>query len=98
MSTVAPRPASRTVTVALTGEFAGWELTARADFPAAFLADLQSGQMDRIIAVLDTIVVEHNFPTTDGTLAASMGKVDPFDGLLVAGADIFAAIGKLPKR
>ena len=95
----AKRPAPRTVTVTVEkGDFEGWEATARADFPAALLADLQSGSIDRIIAVLDSIVVEHNMPDSEDGVAASMAQVDPYAGLLAVAKDIFDAIGKLPNR
>jgi hypothetical protein len=95
----AKRPAARTVTVSVTeGDFAGWEATARADFPARLLADLQSGSIDRIIGVLDAIVTDHNFPDINDQLAATMGDVDPYAGLMKVAGEIFDAIGKLPNR
>lgn len=96
--TVAPRPAARTVHVTGSGEFAGWEATARADFPAKVLADLQSQSVERIMAALDAIVIEHNLPNMDGELAARMADVDPYDGALAIAGAIFEAIGKLPNR
>jgi hypothetical protein len=93
---VAPRPETRTVSVKLTGRYAGWEVTARADFRAGFLADLQSGQVAKVITVLDEIVIEHNFPNGAGELAASFADVDPYGGVIAAGIGIFEAIGKLP--
>ena len=95
----AHRPAARTVSITIDkGDFAGWEATARADFPARLLADLQSGNIERIIGVLDAIVVDHNFPNKDDELAASMGDVDPYTGLMAAAGEIFDAIAKLPNR
>jgi hypothetical protein len=95
----AKRPAIRTVHVLLEdGDFAGWEATARADFPARLLSDLQSGNIGRIIGVLDAIVLDHNFPDEKDQLATSMGDVDPYDGLLEVAGGIFDAIGKLPNR
>jgi hypothetical protein len=95
----ARRPEPRTVTVTIPkGDFEGWEATARADFPAALLADLQSGSITRIIAVLDAIVIDHNMPDVNDEVAASMGEVDPYSGLMEVASAIFDAIGKLPNR
>lgn len=95
---VAARPPGRTVDVKLSGDFEGWECTARADFKAGWLADLQSGDIGKIIDVLGKIIVSHNFPDENGQLAADVREVDPYDGLIEAGTAIFAAIGKLPNR
>jgi hypothetical protein len=94
----AARPVARTVDVQGKGDFAEWSATARADFPARVLADLQSGSIERIMVALDTIVIDHNFPDVDGEIAASMADVDPYDGLLEIAGGIFDAIGKLPNR
>jgi len=95
----AGRPAPRTVDVTVAaGEFAGWSCTARADFPARVLADLQSGSIDRIMVALDVIIVDHNFPGADGELAETMADVDPYRGLLAVAGDALDAIGKLPNR
>lgn len=95
----AKRPPTRTVHVLVAeGDFAGWEATAKADFPARLLGDLQSGNVDRLIGVLDAIIVEHNFPNVDDELAERMGDVDPYAGLMKVGGDILDAIGKLPNR
>jgi hypothetical protein len=94
----APRPTPRTVHVKLSGAFDGWEVTARADFPARLLADLQSGELTRIWTVLDEIVTEHNLPNGQDELADAMADVDPYDGLLEVATGIFDAIGKLPNR
>lgn len=95
----AARPAPRTVRVVVDeGDFAGWEVTAKADFPARYLADLQSGRIDRIIGVLDAIVVDHNLPDEGDEVAVNMGDVSPYAGLLKIANDLFDAIGKLPNR
>lgn len=95
----AKRPAPRTVTVAVAeGDFAGWEATARADFPARVLADLQSDSIARIMAALDVIIVDHNFPDATDAIAGSMADVDPYEGLLRIAGELFEAIGKLPNR
>jgi hypothetical protein len=95
----AKRPTVRTVQITVSeGDFAGWEATARADFPAGILADLQSGDLGRIIDALDTIVLDHNFPDSSDEVAATMREVDPYDGLLALSNEIFDAIGKLPNR
>jgi hypothetical protein len=94
----AKRPAARTVTVQLEGEFEGWEATARADFPARYLADFDSGKLERIIPALDAIVLDHNFPNSQDEIAASMGDVDPYTALTAFADKVFDAIGKLPNR
>lgn len=95
----AKRPSIRTVSVLLEeGDFAGWEATARADFPAKVLADLESASIARIMTALDVIVIDHNFPNSEDEVAASMAEVDPYDGLLIVAGKIFDAIGKLPNR
>lgn len=94
----ARRPEPRTVTVAGEGEFAEWSCSARADFPARVLAQLQSSDISQIMAALDVIVIEHNFPDAAGEVAASMADVDPYDGLLTITGGVFDAIGKLPNR
>lgn len=87
------------VTAAITtGDFAGWEATARADFPAGYLADLDSGELDRIIAVLEKIITDHNMPDATDEIAKTLRDVDPYDGLLEISQAIFDAIGKLPNR
>lgn len=94
----AKRPLARVVEVTLAGDFDGWYVKAKADFPARLLADLQSGDLERIYKVLDVIVIEHNLPNDQDEVAASMGDVDPYDGLLEVSTGIFDAIGKLPNR
>ena len=95
----AKRPEARTVHVLVSkGDFEGWEATARADFPARLLADLQSGSIERIIGVLGAIVVDHNFPNADDELAETMGDVDPYTGLMAVAGEIFDAMSKLPNR
>jgi hypothetical protein len=98
MSKAAKRPEPRTIEVQGEGEFADWQATARADFPAKHLAALQSGDLDRIIGVLDAIVIDHNMPDEAGEIAATMGDVDPFSGLMHIAEAIFTAIGTLPNR
>lgn len=94
----AKKPAPRTVTVSLTGEFEGWEMTAKADFPAKVLALLQSDMIDDITTALDKIVVDHNFPDSDGEVAKTMADVDPFEGMRNAAMQLFEELGKLPNR
>jgi hypothetical protein len=55
--------------------------------------------MDRIIPVLDRIIIEHNFPDAEDPteVAASMGDVD-MHALGMVVDEIFGAIGKLPNR
>lgn len=95
----AKRPAPRTVHVVIDkGDFEGWEATARADFRAGLIEDLQSGDISRIIGVLDAIVVDHNMPDVNDEIAQKMADVDPYSGLMEIAAEIFDAIGKLPNR
>jgi hypothetical protein len=95
----AKRPEARIVSVSIeTGPFEGWAATARADFAAGLLADLTSGDIGRIMTVLDRIIVDHNFPNANDELAKTMAEVDPYAGLLEVGGAIFDAIGKLPNR
>lgn len=95
----AKRPQPRTVTVTIAkGDFEGWEATAKADFRAGLLGDLQSGSIDRIIKVMDAIVIDHNMPDSEDEVAKSMGDVDPYSGMVELATAIFDAIGKLPNR
>lgn len=94
---IAHKPAERTVTVTGTGEWSTWQATAKASFPARLLADLQSGNIDRIVTALDTIIVEHNFPGIEGK-AEHMADVDPYEGLFAVAGEVFDAISRLPPR
>jgi hypothetical protein len=94
----AKRPQPRTVTVTGKGDFAEWEVTARADFPASYIEDLMSGSVDRIIKVFDAIVIDHNLPNSDDQIAERMADVDPWQGLVEIAGDVFDAIAKLPNR
>lgn len=95
----AKRPAPRTVHVLIAeGDFVGWEATARADFPARVLADLQSDSIERIMHALDVIIVDHNFPDAQDGLAETMQDVDPYEGILKIAGELFDALGKLPNR
>ena len=88
---------TNTVTLA-GGDFDGWSATCRADFRADWIADLQSGDIGKVIGVLDAIVLDHNMPSDDDTIAESMGQVDPYEGLLRVAGELFEAIAKLPPR
>ena len=94
----AKRPAPRTVHVVLTGDYEGWECTARADFPARVLENFQSDSMERIMAALDAIILDHNFPNDQDEVAEFMSDVSPFGGVTAAADAIWTAIGKLPNR
>lgn len=96
--TVAKRPAPRIVPIDLPAPYTGWHARARADFPAKLLADLQTNDVDRVIRALDGIVIEHNFPNEEGTLAASIGDVDPYDAVVTLGIAVIDALGALPNR
>ena len=94
----ASRPPLRSFTVNGTESFAGWEAEARADFPASVLANLQSGDISRIMAALDGIIISHNFPDSADKVAATMADVDPYDGAIHMAGIIFDWINKLPNR
>jgi hypothetical protein len=95
----AKRPAARTVSVTIEdGDFAGWSATARADFPAGLVLDLNSGDIERILAVLETIIVEHNMPNDRDELAERLADVDPYAGLLAVANAIGDALIALPPR
>lgn len=82
------------------GGFAGWEWTAYADFKAKVYAELESGSIERVLAVLDDkVIIEHNFPDFEDPdkRAATMGDVD-VGALNVIVDRTFDAIGKLPSR
>jgi hypothetical protein len=96
---VAARPPARTVDVEVkSGAFAGWAASARADFPAGFLVDLESGTAAGVLSVLKVIVLKHNMPNSKGELAATIAEVEPYDGLMVVAAEILGAIRSLPPR
>ena len=96
---VARRPPTRTVTVTIAeGEYAGWELTARADFSAGLLVKLEAKTVAEVVEVLDLIVTDHNMPNAAGELAERMADVDPYGGLLALGGALFDKIGRLPPR
>lgn len=94
----AKRPPSRTVVIKLDGPFEGWEATCKADAPWRVLADLGSDSLDRIIAGLDGLVIDHNFPDSTDEVAASMGEVDPSDAVQLLAERYPEAVGKLPPR
>lgn len=95
----AKRPAPRTVDVTIdAGDFEGWSATCRVDFSAHVLVDLQSGDVARMLAALDAIIVDHNLPNGDGELAASMADVDPWAGLLAIVDELGEALRRLPPR
>lgn len=94
----ARNPAPRTIALTIAeGDFAGWECTALVSFPAAWILDLQSGDFARILAVLDRIITEHNFPNADGELAERMADVD-YEGLRAVAETFTEALGRLPPR
>lgn len=94
----ARRPAARTVSITLEGDFEGWQATARADFPARWLAELDPNDMPTFTTFMDRIVISHNLPDSNDEVASSMADVDPYDGLIRMGDAIVEAIAKLPKR
>lgn len=95
----AKRPEARTVEVAVSGgDFDGWAGTFRADFPAEVLYDLQSGNVERTIAAMAAIVVDHNFPDSDGEIANSLTDVDPYEGLIRVAFELIDTLANLPNR
>lgn len=94
----ATRPEPRTVTVQGEGAYAGWEVTAKADFPARVLFDLQSKDLQTFYAAFDRIVISHNFPGDDGERAPTMADVDPSEGAQHMAGRIFDAMAALPNR
>lgn len=81
------------------GEYAGWEFTAYADFKARLLHDLQSGDVGRMFAAFDKIVVEHNFPDADdpSIIADSIADVDR-SAISDMADRLWDEIRKLPNR
>jgi hypothetical protein len=95
----APRPKARTVTARISGgDFDGWEATARADFPTRLVVDLNSGDLGKILDVLDRIITDHNMPDSDGNIAEHLADVDPYSGLLAIANAVGAELGRLPNR
>lgn len=94
----AKRPEPRTVHVVLTGEFEGWEATARADFPAKFLEAFESGRIAPIMEALEHIIIDHNMPDENGNIAEHLADIDPYAGLLAVSTAIGDAVGNLPNR
>lgn len=87
----------RTLTVRIPdGPFAGWEATIRIHFPARELAALQSGQVDRMIAAFDRIIVDHNLTDDDGRPASSVADVD-YAGMFALLKACMDAVSALPK-
>ncbi len=94
----ARKPSVRTVELHGTGELAEWVARARVDFPAQWLVELQSHDFGKVLAVLDRVLVEHNFPDADGNVAATMADVDPFTGLLEIVDRLGDVLKTLPPR
>lgn len=92
------RPAPRTVEVTGLGEYETWRAKARADFPARLLDPMETGKLGPIMDALDKIILEHNFPDTDGSIADSLSDVDPYDGVVHMAGQITEAITRLPPR
>jgi hypothetical protein len=80
------------------GDFAGWEATARADFPARLLLELDSGSIGRILPALDAIIIDHNMPNSAGKLAETLADVDPVWGLVAISEALGLALAALPPR
>jgi len=93
---VAKRPAPRIADIELAG-YPGWAATVRVDFPARIAIDAQSGDVPRVVAALEAIVVSHNFPNEAGEPAESLADVDAA-ALAALSAGIGEALTRLPPR
>lgn len=95
----ARRPPPRTVTATIeAGDFEGWTATARADFPARLVIDLNSGQVEKILGVLEVIITDHNMPDSEGEIAEHLADVDPYSGLLEIANALGEQLAALPNR
>jgi hypothetical protein len=77
MTQPAPLPALQTIDVELPEPWVGWKASFRKSFPLQILIDFQKSDedMDLFCATWDKVVVEHNFPAIDGTLATGAAQV-----------------------
>lgn len=100
----APRPTPRTVTVDGKGDYAGWHLVARADFPAQIMFDLELSDassvtdLRRVFTTFDRLILDHNMPDIDGNIAGTLAEVDPKEGAVYMLGEALTAIGRLPPR
>jgi hypothetical protein len=95
----AKKPAVRTVDVGIAeGDFEGWQATFKVDFPASYLEDLESKNAVKFLAVMDKLIVDHNFPDVEGEVAATMRDVDPYTGLVRVSEAYLDALRALPPR
>jgi len=78
---VAARPEPRTVVIAGAGRFDGWRARVSLDWPAELLEELTSGDVPRMMAAADQVILEHNFPDSTGAHATDLRKVDPVRGV-----------------
>jgi hypothetical protein len=96
---VAKRPEPRTVEIELTeGAFAGWWARILVDFPMRVMLEIESGKAERVMAALDGIIVDHNFPGADGERAASIADVDPYTGMVAIADRFMDAMRSVPNR
>lgn len=79
------------------GDFDGWYIRMRADFPTRVIVELQSENVDRIVTALSGITVEHNMPDDSGAVAEDLADVD-YNGLLHMLGGAMDAIQRLPPR
>jgi hypothetical protein len=97
-------PAPRTVSVTGSGDFAGWQLTARADFPAQVMFDLElsdaskADDLRRVFTTFDRLIISHNLPDMDGNVAERLADVDPKEGAVLMLGEALTAISRLPPR
>ena len=97
---VGRRPADRFVEITgpADGDYATWWARARVTFPASLLGDLQTEDVGTMFAALGQIIVEHNFPATDGSLAPSLDLVDPYEGIVAIVDVLSSTLKTLPPR
>lgn len=68
-------------TIALEGEFAGWQAEVRGGISARFMLEIQSGDASRVLPAFAGIVVSHNFKGLDGEPVADILDA-PVDALV----------------
>jgi hypothetical protein len=77
MTEPAALPTLQTIAIELPEPWVGWKATFRKSFPLQILIDFQKSDddMDLFCATWDKIVVEHNFPALDGSLASGAAQI-----------------------
>lgn len=88
----------RTIRIELPEPYTGYWVSAKADFPARVLVELQSGEFERTLEAFTALVIDHNLPGSDGKKAVHMLDVDPFDMVQKAIAGWGDELGKLQRQ